>query len=175
MTTSLKTFSVSNRARDVERRTTLNPIEPASRMASPRTAAWVNTCARFEHPRTASDDGYHDDMKVFILMHIIRLRDRRSCDRDRCSLPTPTRALTLRDLALDVHVTRTLPVERKYCANATTNSCAGTSFTVRGALVVAMVSTPQASLKDGTFRAGADLHRVCPPKCLGVFPEKLYF
>ena len=27
----------------------------------------------------------------------------------------------------------TLPVERKYCASAITNSCAGTSFTVRGA------------------------------------------
>ena len=27
--------------------------------------------------------------------------------------------------------TRTLPVERKYCARAITNSCAGTSFTVR--------------------------------------------
>eukprot|EP00223_Ostreococcus_mediterraneus_P009666 CAMPEP_0179632244 /NCGR_PEP_ID=MMETSP0932-20121108/6828_1 /TAXON_ID=548131 ORGANISM="Ostreococcus mediterraneus, Strain clade-D-RCC2596" /NCGR_SAMPLE_ID=MMETSP0932 /ASSEMBLY_ACC=CAM_ASM_000582 /LENGTH=172 /DNA_ID=CAMNT_0021501759 /DNA_START=633 /DNA_END=1148 /DNA_ORIENTATION=- len=107
MTTSLKTFSVSNRARDVERRTTLNPIEPASRVASPRTAAWVNTCARFEHPRTANDDGCDDDMKVFILMHIIRLRDRRSHDRDRCSLPTPTRALTLGDLALDAHATHT--------------------------------------------------------------------
>ena len=33
---------------------------------------------------------------------------------------------------------RTLPVERKYCASAMTNSCAGTSLTVRGAFLVAM-------------------------------------
>ena len=55
----------------------------------------------------ANDDGCHDDMKVFILMHIIRLRDGRSRDRDRCSLPTPTRTLTLGDLALDAHATHT--------------------------------------------------------------------
>jgi len=51
---------------------------------------------------------------------------------------------------------RTLPVERKYCARATTNSCAGTSLTVLGAFLVAMFLR-DAARKGGSARDVANL------------------
>ena len=44
---------------------------------------------------------------------------------------------------------RTLPVDRKYCARAMTNSCAGTSLTVLGAFLVAIFLS-SAARKDGS-------------------------
>jgi hypothetical protein len=53
-------------------------------------------------------------------------------------------------LGKSVVFTRTFPVERKYCARATTNSWAGTSFTVRGAfgMIAAILRKVRARAKQ---------------------------